>query len=256
MTQIGAQLYTVREFTKTPEDYAVTLKKVKEIGYDAVQVSGGCKIEAEKLGGMLQDNGLVCAATHISFEEMQEDLDKVIANHKALGCKYVGIGGLPGKYRQSAEGFVTFAREATEVGKKLADAGQQFLYHNHHFEFIRLDDGRRGMDILYEETDPEFFKFEIDTFWVQTAGGDPIDWIRKMKGRMEVVHFKDMRVSASEIRPIMSEVGEGNLNWPGIIEACRDNGMVYHLVEQDVCLRNPFESLRISLENLHKLGLK
>ena len=110
------------------------------------------------------------------------------------------------------------------------------------------------MDILFEETDPDTFGFEIDTYWVQCGGADPIQWINKVEGRMQVVHFKDMVVN-SEAKSIMAEVGEGNLNWKGIIEACEKTGVEWCPVEQDFCQRDPFESLAISFNNLKKMGL-
>lgn len=253
-TVLGAQLYTVREYMKTPEDIAKSLKRIKEIGYDAVQLSGLGPIDPYQLKDILDKEQLEAGATHISFERMQQDLDGVIREHKLWNCKYVGIGGMPGAYSTSGEGFAKFAKEASEIARKLNDNGLRFVYHNHSFEFQKFD-GITGMEILFNESDPEVFEFEIDTYWVQAGGGDPIAWIKKMKNRMGVVHFKDMTIS-SERKQIMAEVGEGNLNWPGIVEACKEIGVRWYMVEQDVCQRNPFESLAISLKNLHSMGLK
>ena len=113
------------------------------------------------------------------------------------------------------------------AARKIADAGLTFIYHNHNFEFARFD-GKTGLQILMESTDPAWMQFEIDTYWVQMGGGDPIDWIRRMAGRMDVVHFKDMTTDPAERKPIMAEVGEGNLNWQGIIAACAQIGVKWH----------------------------
>ena len=95
--------------------------------------------------------------------------------------------------------------------------------------------------------------FEIDTYWIQHGGGDPASWIRKLKGRLPLVHLKDMGISKG--KQVMTEVGEGNLNWQEILSACKDAGLIWYIVEQDICQRDPFESLGISLRNLKGMGL-
>lgn len=250
-TQIAAQLYTVREFAQTPKDLAETLKKVKAIGYDVVQVSGVCPIEYSELKKMLDDTGIRVCATHIPYQKMVDDPEKVIEEHYLIECKYPAIGGLPGEYR-NAEGYAKFAKEATEVGKKLAKGGLYFGYHNHSFELEKYG-GRTGLQILYEESDPRYVKAEIDTYWIQHGGGDPAWWIEKLAGRIPLVHLKDM--SIRDGKQIMAEVGEGNLNWPRILDACRKAGVEWYIVEQDTCERDPFESLAISLRNLKAMGV-
>jgi len=252
-TVIGAQLFTLREFTKTPEDIANTLKRVKKIGYDAVQVSGMGPIDPQELKEIIDREELTICATHIGMNELRNDLDGVIKKHKLWGCKYVGLGSMPAEYRTDREGYVKFAKEISEIAKRLKESGLQFIYHNHKFEFEKFD-GTLGLDILLSESDPEFVDFEIDTFWVQAGGGDPAAWIRKVKNRMKVVHLKDMAIK--EDKQIMAEVGEGNLNWPSILQACKDIGVEWYVIEQDICQRDPFESLAISLKNVKAMGLK
>lgn len=250
---IAAQLYTVRDFTKTPKDIEKTFKKLKEIGYNAVQVSGIGPIEHERLKHMADEAGLKICATHISFDKLEDDFADVVKQHKLWDCEYVGLGSMPGEYRTNEEGFKNFAHKASEIAGRLNDQGLKFVYHNHNFEFTRFGN-ITGMDILFNESDPDAFQFEMDTFWVQAGGANPVDWIKKLKGRMEVIHFKDMAVGL-DMKPIMSEVGEGNLNWKDIIDACKDIGVKWAPVEQDICKRDPFESLSISLKNLKKMGL-
>lgn len=251
---VAAQLYTIRDFAKTPEDLDISMKKLKDMGYNAVQVSGIGPMEHQRVKDILDSHGLTVCATHIGFDRMKEDLDDVIYQHKLWNCKYVGLGSMPNEYHTSKEGYETFAKEASEVGKKLADEGLQFIYHNHAFEFVKFD-GVLGMEILLNESDPEAFGFEIDTYWVQAGGCNPVDWINKVGGRMQVVHFKDMTIG-QDGKATMAEVGEGNLNWPEIIDACAKTNVEWAAVEQDICQRDPFESLEISLKNLNKFGLK
>jgi len=249
---IAAQLYTLREFTQTPAAIAETFRKVRAIGYEAVQLSGLGPIDPAELKRIADDNGLTICATHIAYEQMRDDLDTVVAEHQLWECEYVGIGGLPGEYR-TAEGYARFAQEASGVARRLKEHGLTFVYHNHSFELERFG-GRTGLQILYEESDPAVFTSEIDTYWIQHGGGDPAWWICSLKGRAHVVHLKDMAIQGGT--QLFAEVGEGNLNWPAILAACREAGVRWYIVEQDVCQRDPFESLAISLQNLRAMGLR
>ena len=253
---VAAQLYTVRDFCKTTGDFAVSMQKIQAIGYTAVQVSGIGPVPDADVKRICDDLGLKIVITHIGYDRLWKDTDAVIAQHKLWDCQNVAIGSMPGEYRDGEAGFRRFAEEASRVGEKLAEAGLTFSYHNHSFEFVRYGK-RTGLEILFAESDPRYLMGEIDTYWVQHGGGDPAAWIRSLKNRMPVVHFKDMVVVAEgwNVQQIMAEIGEGNLNWPEIIAACREAGVQWYAVEQDICQRDPFESLKISYENLKAMGL-
>ena len=251
---LAAQLYTVRDFTKTAPDLAATLQKVRAIGYTAVQLSALGPIPPAEVRAMLEHEGLTVCNTHVSYDRLWNDLPAVIEEHRLWECRHVAIGSLPQAYRgDGAAGYRRFAREAVEVGRRLREAGLSFSYHNHAFEFAHFD-GARALDILYDESDPALLQAEIDTYWVQYGGGDPAAWIRKVAGRMPVVHLKDMVIQDNQ--QVMAEVGAGNLNWPAILEACREAGVEWYAVEQDICQRDPFESLAISYANLRGMGLQ
>lgn len=248
---IAAQLYTLRDYTKTPADIAQTLKRVKALGYDAVQLSALGPIAPAELQQILDAEGLVVCATHVNYERLQDDLEAVIDEHRLWKCKHVAIGSLPTAYR-TAEGYHRFAQEASHVARRLAAAGLTFGYHNHSFE-LETFGGRTGLATLYDESDPSVFTGEIDTYWLQHGGADPAQWIRRLKGRLPLVHLKDMAIKDNT--QVMAEVGEGNMNWPSILAACQEAGVAWYIVEQDFCQRDPFESLAISLRNLHSMGL-
>lgn len=255
MTTLKAavQLYTVREHIKTAGDFAESMKKIRDIGYTAVQTSGLGPIPHETVKQITDDNQLIICNTHVSFEGLRDDPEPLIEQHHLWNCKHVAIGGMPEPYREDEAGYHRFAVDATAVGKRLAEAGLTFSYHNHSFEFVKFGE-KTGLDIIYEESDPRYLQAELDTYWVKHGGGDPVSWIRRMKNRMPVIHFKDMAMENDE--PYMTEVGEGILDWPGIIAACRDIGVEWAAVEQDICRRDPFESLAISYRNLAEMGVR
>lgn len=253
--KIAVQLYTLREYLKTPEQIAETLKKVAALGYKAVEAAGVGEIDPKEFKELADREGLTICATHTPYEDLKNRMDAVIERHQLWGCQYVGLGGLPNEYRDNKEGYIQFAKEANEFGKQLSAAGLVFNYHNHDFEFVKFE-GKTAMDDLIEHTDPESVNFELDVYWAQAGGADPIEWIRKLKGRIKTVHLKDMIVTPQREQRF-AELGEGNMNFKGILEACRETGVEWGVVEQDETYeRNPFDSLQISLDYLKNMGIQ
>lgn len=250
-------MYTLRDFCKTPADIASTLRRVKKTGYDAVQLSGLGPIDNAELVKIVNGEGLVCCATHVGLEKMESEPAKVIEEHAALGCTLAAIGGFFNK-PYTADNWTGFIARYNAVAKKFAGSPVRIGYHNHSHELMRFSEfgGKTVLDALIDRLDPSIW-FEIDTYWIQHGGGDPAAWIDRVKGRIPSVHLKDMAVvGATESKPVMAEVGEGNLNWPAILAACQRAGVQWYIVEQDTCQRDPFESVAISLRNVRAMGLK
>jgi len=251
-TQISLQLYTLRDYLQTPKDIAKTLAKVRKIGYRIVQLSGLGKIETKELKKILDGEGLIGNSTHTSLERLRNETDLVIEEHKILGAEYAVCPWVPDEYHNLA-GYRRLARELSETGKILAKHDITLCYHNHAFEFEKFGK-KTGLEILYSESNPGYLKAELDLYWVAFGGGDPSAWCLKYSGRLPLVHLKDLGIKDN--KQLYLEVGEGNLNWKSILPACKKAGARWYIVEQDVCRRDPLESIKISLNNLHKLGLK
>lgn len=251
---LGAQLYTVREFTKTIEGVAESLRKVKEIGYTAVQVSGFGPVDPKDVARIVDDLGLKVVSTHMKWERFMTELDAVIEEHKMWHCEHPAIGGLFSADYKCADGVKKFLDELAPVGEKLAEVGMDFSYHNHSHELVKYG-GKTWLETLYDQSDPNILKAEIDTYWIQHGGGDSVWWVRRCAGRMPILHLKDMAITA-EKEQRMAEIGEGNLNWPAILKAAEEGGVECACVEQDHCYgKDPFESLAISYRNLKEMGL-
>ncbi len=255
--KLGAQFFTVRDFCKNLEDFEETLKKVADIGYTEVQISGTCEYEADWLNGQLDKNGLKCCITHISGDKLINETDKVISDHKIFGCEHIGIGALPNGWNGiTEEVYSDFVDKFSVVGQKIHNNGLQFMYHNHDIEFKHDENNRRYLDRLVEDFTPEQMGFTLDTYWIQAGGGDVIDWIKKLKGRIPCVHLKDMTYFPGEGKR-MAPVGWGNMNFEGIIKACEGAGVEHLLVEQDNCYgEDPFNCLKKSYDYLKSLGLE
>jgi len=202
---------------------------------------------------LVQDNGLTVAATHMSWDRFLNDLDAVIEEHLLWECPHPAIGGLPAEYR-SIDGLKRFVDELAPITENLAQVGMDFSYHNHNHEFVKYD-GKTWLQRLLENSDANLLKFELDVYWVQAGGADPTLWVEKCAGREPLLHLKDMIVTR-EREQRFAEIGEGNLNWPAILDAAAKGGVEWYLVEQDQCYdRDPFESLAISYRNLVAVGL-
>ncbi|MGI6207039.1 MAG: sugar phosphate isomerase/epimerase family protein [Anaerolineae bacterium] len=249
---IAAQLYTVRDFMKTKDDIAASLRKVREAGYRAVEMAGLGPITAAEWKDLLDREGLIACSSHTPLDRLQSDLDAVIAEYRLWGAQYLAIPSMPQHFRdQGEEGFRRFAQEASAIGGRLRQAGITLGYHNHSFEFVRFGP-HTGLHVILENSDPQNLMSQLDTYWVQHGGGDPAAWIRLVKGRIPVIHVKDMVIADGA--QAFAEIGEGNLNWPAIMDACRYSGVRWYVVEQDRTRRDPFESLAMSYEYLKKLG--
>jgi sugar phosphate isomerase/epimerase len=191
------------------------------------------------------------AGAHIPLDALENDLGRVIDDAKTLDTRFVTCPYLPDERRQDADGYRRVGEALTRAGARLAEADVQLCYHNHAFEFDRFD-GQTGFDLLFGAADPKLVQVELDTFWARKAGEDPAALLRRYAGRVPLIHLKDMTADAAAT---FAEVGEGVMDFPAIFDAAETAGGRYYIVEQDVCRRPPLESVRISFENLRKMGM-
>jgi len=249
--KLGAQLYTVREYTKTENDFADTIKKVAGMGYKYVQVSGiGAGISADFIRKVTDDNNIKVILTHTSPERIKNETEKVIEEHEIFRCDGIGVGGIFGVER-SEDGYRQFAENFAPAVEKIKAAKKVFLYHNHNFEFVKYGD-KTGIDILLENTDKDGFKLTFDTYWAQFAEVDPAGFIEKYKDRIFATHLKDMAVIDGKRE--MTEVCTGIMDFNKILEVSEKYDILWHFVEQDEVRINAFDSLKLSFDNLMKTG--
>lgn len=250
MLPIGLQLYSVRN--EMEKDFAGTLKRVAEMGYDGVEFAGLFGHSASEIKALLEKNGLAAVSAHVPLAEMLEDMDKVIATYKEIGCKYIAIPYVEEKYRPGRPDYGETLATIAQLGKKCSENGIVLMYHNHDFEFVNVD-GKYGLDIMYETVPAEYLQTELDTCWVNVGGEDPAKYIEKYSGRTPVVHLKDFVMKgkekpkklyaligidddgeqASEEDFSFKPVGSGVQDMPEIIKASEKSGAEWLIVEQD-----------------------
>jgi sugar phosphate isomerase/epimerase len=253
LNQIGIQYYTLRDFCKTREAFIETCEKVASIGYRAVQISAVDRsiIPEPDIAAICADHGLTICATHEGGADILEKTTEVVKRLKALNCTITAYPYPAGIDFGDEASVSALIKKLDNAGRILAEAGQVLAYHNHHHEFRRLD-GRLVLERIYEETEMHHLQGEIDTYWVQYGGGDPIDWCRRLRGRLPIIHLKDYRINA-EAKIEYAEVGSGNLNISAIIDAAEASGCEWFVVEQDTCAGDPFESIAQSFAYLKTL---
>jgi sugar phosphate isomerase/epimerase len=250
-SQIALQLYTLRDHCTTAADLAATVARAKTIGYGAVQISGVGPIPEAEIARICRGEGVVVCATHEPGKTIVEEPQKVIDRLGALGCRHTAYPHPHVKPTNLAE-TVAIAKSLDRAGERLRAAGMVLTYHNHALEFRKFG-GRTWLDILYAESDPRNLQGELDTFWVQSGGGDPVAWIRRMYRRLPLLHLKDYGID-DQNKPTMMEIGNGVLDWPAIVSAADDAGTEWFIVEQDVCPADPFDSIAQSHRYLRQLA--
>ncbi len=247
--EIGAQFFTLRDSCKNLDDFAESLRKVADIGYRTVQISGVCPYEPQWLKEQLDKNGLRCVLTHTAPDRMLADPAKVAAEHTVFGCDYIGIGGYGFREEALQEDLDNFTETYSAMAAKLRENGKYFMYHNHAHEFQKLD-GKPMLQWLSEKMPAEDMGFTLDTYWVQAGGGDPAQWLERFTGRVPCIHLKDYGYQGK-----MCPIGEGNINFDRVFEKAEAAGSKFMLVEQDDCYgEDPFDCLKRSYEYLHSCG--
>lgn len=249
--EIGAQLYTLREHCRNLEDFALSLRKVADMGYRMVQVSGTCEYSPEWLAQQLKETGLRCVLTHIPADRLANAPARVAAEHDVFGCDYVGLGWYAFDQSKADASYEHFIRTYVPAAKALRQGGKLLMYHNHDQEFKRLD-GKTVLEKLAEDVPAQLMGFTLDTYWVQAGGGDPAQWLERLNGRIPCIHLKDFAYGRQ-----MAVVGEGNINFDRVFEKAQAGGTRYMLVEQDDCNgEDPFDCLRRSYLYLKAQGFE
>ncbi|NLZ56328.1 MAG: sugar phosphate isomerase/epimerase [Clostridiaceae bacterium] len=254
---IAAQMYTIREQIKTPDEIWRALVKLKEIGYTAIQVSGMGEIDPQLFAEYTEELGLRVVVTHVNPNLLLENPNAIIEQHKLWNCPIVGIGGAwqwlgqPG-VRYTTTDYDSVCEMLNRVGETLRAAGLGFAYHNHHFEFRRLPNGQSGMEYILERVPAENMALIADLYWLQVAGVLVEQFIREHHERIALVHFKDLLIDDNN-QQIFTEIGQGNMDYRLLASLCKEYGIKVAAVEQDICRRDPMESLAMSYDYLQSL---
>jgi len=245
--KIALQLYSVRE--QMQEDFYGTLKKVKKFGYSGVEFAGLYGKEPLEVKKICEEIGLIPISAHVGFGKLLKDSDTLLDQYAAIGVKFIVVPYLHENYRAGNPDFEQVVPGLKAIGRKVREKGMILGYHNHDFEFEKIN-GEYVLDYIYREVEPELLQTELDTCWVNVGGENPAEYIKKYAGRTPIVHLKDFVGNKSrnmyalidmdedenkeidgpfDYRP----VGMGKQDFPAIVAAADAGGAEWYVVEQD-----------------------
>jgi sugar phosphate isomerase/epimerase len=247
-TQIGVQLYTLRDRFTTYEDVVQALRKIRDIGYKAVQFFE-MPLPISEMRNILQDFDLSVCGVDVPVARLEQEFDQVLEEMELLNCPYITYSYGGDWNRNYLDGLENYIKAISNIGERLKTTPFSFAYHNHSFEFVRVNN-RPALEYFYEQTEEAGILAEIDTYWVQHGGGDPAAWISRYKGRVPIVHLKDLAIEQVEgkVNQVFTEVGRGNMNWDSILHAASEADVKWLVVEQDICTKDPFDSIKESYD--------
>lgn len=250
INQVAVQLYSVRDHLKTPDEVKASVHRLREIGYEEIEIFGEGPLPPDEMARLFEAEGLRCCSSHEPSEQLLDNPQASVEKLKRLGCRQAAYPYPRNVTLDTLEQVRAFAARLNKTGKVLTEAGIRFSYHNHNIEFRRVG-GRTILETILAETEARYVAAEIDTYWTQVAGGDPIAWCRAMKGRLPLLHLKDVGVN-EERQSVFREIGQGNLNWAEIIKTAERSGCQWFIVEHDSGWTDgdPFKSLKMSFDYL------
>ena len=252
---MGIQLYTLRDHIKTAEDFDATLARLEKMGVSLVQISAIGDIPAETQRDILEKHNMKVCITHKSFDRMENDLDALLAEHETIGVHDIGLGCASKEQRGNTANVTEFIRQTDDIARKMHDRGFAFHYHNHSFEFEKLEDADTTMmEMLFAETDPAIFNFIPDVAWIHFGGSDPVEILNRMKGRVKVIHFKDYILDENGERRFVP-LGEGIVDLKACYDSACSLGIPYIVYEHDDNWpdNDPFKACEISWKYMLKL---
>jgi sugar phosphate isomerase/epimerase len=245
-TPIALQLYTIRD--RLAQDFEGTIREIADIGYIGVETAnifGDSPASAARLFGEL---GLTVCGAHSPLP-LGKQKQEVIDTMGALHCKRLILPGQPAEMYKSFDGIRRICDALNEAAAVARASGFQVGYHNHWFEYEPLEN-RVPIDVMIEHLDPDVF-FEVDVYWVQTAGQNPVEVIRHLSSRAPLLHVKD---GPCLIEAPMTALGEGVVDIPSVV-AAGVGSTEWLVVELDRCATDMMEAVRKSYQYLIGKGL-
>ncbi len=225
LERVGLQLWAVRP--DMARDFEGTLARIARIGYREVEFENYFGRSPEEVRRIVAAHGLTAPASHITFERLREEPEKVMAEANAAGHDYVVFRYLDERER-TPEGYARVIETLNRAGEVARRSGLVLAYHNSTYEFTPLPDGTRPYDLLLERTDPALVRFEMDVLWLLQGGLKPQDYIQRWPGRFPLLHVKDMDAAGKEV-----DLGSGVVDWRAILGARRQAGVTHVFVERE-----------------------
>jgi len=232
--ELSIQVFSVRDKLTTAEQTAETFKALASYGYTGIQTAGEFVFGVEEYAKAAKDAGLEIIGTHLNFPIL-EDIEETVRMHKILDTKCAGIGSMPGLWAGAssfkADTVKRFIEKANKLIPELKKHGLTFTYHHHANEFTKIGNDTI-MDILLKELDKDT-SYVLDTHWLQAGGVSIIEWLKKCEGRVKILHLKDYAIQFGTGDRVITELGNGNINFKEVIKVAEECGVEHLCYEQD-----------------------
>jgi len=264
---IGLQLYTIRD--AMAKDVKGSLKRISDIGIKNLELASYANgkfygFEPAEFKKIVSDLGMVVISSHTQVEALGITLDnakKMAEDHAKIGVKYCIQPWVVEEARTTIDSYKKMAAEWNKVGGIMKEHKIQFGYHNHNFEFDKVEGKIPYYDVFMVELDKNLVTMELDLFWATKAGQNPVEMFKKYPGRFQLFHMKDMFTKEAPFyKPVTNDfapVGAGLINFKEILAAKKIAGMKYFFVEQDSTKDGkPFDAIQTSVINLTTKLLK
>jgi sugar phosphate isomerase/epimerase len=226
--RIGLQLYTVRD--EMAKDVDRTLARVAAIGYKEVEFAGYFARTPQQIRTALDANGLSAPSSHIDIATVRAaDWPRTLERARTMGMSYLIVASLDDDDRVSQQSYRAAADTLIGASRAAAAAGITLGYHNHNYEFEPLG-GKTGLEIMLARTAGSSVVFEMDIYWITSAGQDPLAWFAGWPGRFPLVHVKD---AGPAPKYEMHDVGAGVIDWKHVFKMGKQAGIKYYFVEHD-----------------------
>lgn len=237
--EFGIQLYSLRNQFK--EDVSGSLKTISDWGLTNLEGGGTYGLSFEEFDGLLNQYKLDVVSVGAGYEDLRDNPEKALENAKQFGAKYVMCAWIP---HEGNTFGIKEAKEATAVfnkaGKLLKDSGITLAYHAHGYEFRPYENGTL---FDYMAKNANHFAFEMDVYWVQHGGTDPLALLNKYPNKFVLFHLKDMEKGVKGNNTGHEDVetnvvlGTGQVDIKGVVKRARELGVAKYMFIEDECSR-------------------
>ena len=247
---MGIKLYTIRK--ELEADLQSTLKTLAAIGYKELESARSAKgnyygFSPKEFKKIVQGLGMNLRRAHVHIDK---DWAKTVADATETGQEYLVCSSLPSE-GQTISNYQKVAEMFNKAGEDCKKAGLVFGYHNHEYEFEKVE-GKVLYDLLLAETDPNLVKWELDIGWAAATGHDPVnDYLLKYPNRFPLWHLKDMKKN----EPVSTEFGKGRLDIASLFKVADKSGLKYYFIEQEEYSGDPMESAKHNFNYVTKLKI-
>lgn len=244
--EVALQMYTLRNVGSAEKQFAMA----HEAGFKHIEIVGTHDLSAKQLASLLKKNDLTVTSAHVQLSALENDYAKTVSFNKSVGNNTLIVPWIEPKDRpDSSQSWIDFAKRLDVLGAKLHRDGLQLAYHNHDFEMKKYA-GETALDIILKHSSPDNLKLEMDAAWVSRGGQDPVRFLRAYPGRIYAIHAKDnASIGIRDDEMNFAPLGEGLLDWPGILPAAKGSGVQWFIIEHDKP-KDAWSIITTSLRNL------